>query len=686
MNKSYRIKTNIGSNTNKHIKLKLEQEVDHFEILSLKIDQKDVYQKFNCNHGVLVGRVNGNNAVGIPNAKISIFIPITDEDKLRPEIVALYPYENPRDENFNGKRYNLLPRVATERSDGQIKPKQPFGSFPTKQEIVTNSTTLEVYEKYYKYSTVTNEVGDYMLFGVPTGVQTVHMSVDITDIGRFSMTPATMVTNLGFPENLFIDNTTKIKDSNDLDDLPNIETQEIAVNIIPFCGDDELFDIGITRQDFRIRAQIVSTFTLFGTSFTDGIDHMWADGSEDSGVRRIRELYRSRNEYGTPSIGTKTTYEIKEKIYVINSNISDADADAGNFDTTNDVRLLSPTEYTKFIRGGDFVYVIPCNRNKIIINELGQETPVSNDFNGGIFTTFRGFIIFEYEESTIPSIVEDLGNNLRARAIRMRYKFPQSANRGNSFISTEDSRIENWRKQHFNFEFNKIYSVAQFYGTVGNDTSDDSSQTTTNDFGTQDHLNDVTSTSIRYNVGAILTSDFDGNINDIYEFPNNHGNPPSIAGQFLGNWMNFAIHFNQIGYATSSNGLDFGWRVTSSLTPEYNNDRTHFLYDNAQEIAGGDVNTKWLGRSDLHYTDFIEVPLTDVINLNNVNLKGFTETQLNGLGITLQGDYKNGEDPCPENGGKLDANPANGTDTEIYFYRGLIGSDCISLLKELSII
>ena len=166
MNKTFKIKTEVGSNADKHIKLKLEQEVDQFEILSLKIDQKDLFDRFNCDHGVLVGRVEANNSVGIPNAKVSIFIPITEEDKSRPEIVALYPYETPRDKNLDSKRYNLLPRVATERPDGSIRPLQPFGSFPTKQEIVTNSDLLEVYEKYYKYTTVTNDSGDYMLFGV----------------------------------------------------------------------------------------------------------------------------------------------------------------------------------------------------------------------------------------------------------------------------------------------------------------------------------------------------------------------------------------------------------------------------------------------------------------------------------------------------------------------------------------
>ena len=42
------------------------------------------------------------------------------------------------------------------------KPRQPFGTFPSKEEISTNETLLEIYEKYYKFTTTTNDSGDYM--------------------------------------------------------------------------------------------------------------------------------------------------------------------------------------------------------------------------------------------------------------------------------------------------------------------------------------------------------------------------------------------------------------------------------------------------------------------------------------------------------------------------------------------
>jgi hypothetical protein len=149
MNKSQRIQLNSGNtNTDKFIKVQLEQDIDTLEFLSMSIDAKDAYQDFNADYGVLVGRVIANGGVGIPNAKISIFIPLDDTDANDEDIKSIYPYTTPRDKNVDGKRYNLLPRVAKiDPNTGVSSPKQPFGSFPIKEEIVTNLDFLGVYKK-----------------------------------------------------------------------------------------------------------------------------------------------------------------------------------------------------------------------------------------------------------------------------------------------------------------------------------------------------------------------------------------------------------------------------------------------------------------------------------------------------------------------------------------------------------
>jgi hypothetical protein len=91
MNKSQRIYFSTGNSSNnfnqdKYIKVRLEQNVDTLEFLSMSLGTSDVYQNFNADYGVLIGRVLANGGVGIPNAKISIFIPLSDEDAQNSEV------------------------------------------------------------------------------------------------------------------------------------------------------------------------------------------------------------------------------------------------------------------------------------------------------------------------------------------------------------------------------------------------------------------------------------------------------------------------------------------------------------------------------------------------------------------------------------------------------------------------
>lgn len=102
-NNTIRIRT-TPDNKDKFVKVKLDQEFDFVEILSLKITQEEVYRNFCADYGVVVGRVFINNGFGIPNARVSIFIPIDDIDKNDPILKGLYPYELVTDKDIDGKR------------------------------------------------------------------------------------------------------------------------------------------------------------------------------------------------------------------------------------------------------------------------------------------------------------------------------------------------------------------------------------------------------------------------------------------------------------------------------------------------------------------------------------------------------------------------------------------------------
>ena len=212
MSNSYRIRTQVGVDTS--LKVMIDQEFEYLEILSLKILQSDIYTRQCADYGVVVGRVSVNNGFGIPNAKVSVFIPLDSIDKDDPVISNIYPYSNLYDVNDDGYRYNLLPYKPSYSAH------IPTGTFFTRRDVLLSPVLGEIYDKYYKYNAVTNQSGDYMIFGVPVGSHTIVVDVDLSDIGEFSLSPQDLI-RMGRATENQVDGT-KFRASTNLGELPQI--------------------------------------------------------------------------------------------------------------------------------------------------------------------------------------------------------------------------------------------------------------------------------------------------------------------------------------------------------------------------------------------------------------------------------------------------------------------------------
>ncbi len=143
--------------------------------------------------------------------------------------------------------------------------------------------------------------------------------------------------------------STRIKSSQELNHFRNRQ-QVISVDVIPFWGDVKNFEIGITRQDFRIRSVLVNTFTIFGSVFTDGSDAMWGGDSSEPGFNhgeKISELYHIRGD-NKRNLGmvTKRIGKVTEKIYYIPNTISDTKIASGDYDPKKDMVLMESNEYS----------------------------------------------------------------------------------------------------------------------------------------------------------------------------------------------------------------------------------------------------------------------------------------------------------------------------------------------------
>jgi hypothetical protein len=379
-NRTIHLATKEGTQS---VNIDLEQDFDFLEVLSLRITQQEAYRIFCANYGVLVGKVKANGGYPIKNAKLSIFIPLDNVDSGNSVIRNIYPFETPTDTLPSGQRYNLLPR---DKQLGTPADHTPVGTFPSKYDIMTNETLLYVQEKYYKYTTTTNENGDYMFFGLPTGTQIVHMDVDLSDIGNNSVTPADLM-NLGYSESLF-ESDAKFKKSNDLDQLAQIVGINKTVYIRPFWGDVDECEYGITRADFDTARFVFPKGYLIGSIYTDG-------PAEDNNSFVPKSCWQESSTSASSGVGLRggVSRIVRADSLRTPEEVASAGEQYGTIGIIEACRLKSDgtTEYvgkwtTKL--DGSFMIPLPLNLGKKIWDEDSQSW-VDNEEEG--FATFGDY-------------------------------------------------------------------------------------------------------------------------------------------------------------------------------------------------------------------------------------------------------------------------------------------------------
>lgn len=414
MSKNIRIRTEPnGDNVN--IKVQLSQDFDFLEILSLKISQEDVYRNFYSDYGVVVGRVSINSGVGIPNANVSIFIPLTDDDAEDLEISSLYPYSDLSIVNSDGIRYNLLPK------DSQDECHTPVGTISNKRDLLDNDKLLEVYEKYYKYTTTTNDSGDFMIFGVPVGNHILNVDVDLSDIGIYSQRPYDFIEG-GNPTKLF-ESPTKFKGGINLNSLTQLKNRQIGVNVIPFWGENLGSEVGITRVDVDLNYNLVPKAIFVGSIFGD--NEINSVNKNCRPRKKLGKVCEMSEGGGTIEMLRKTQFGENERF----------DIEGGQLINDN----------------GAWAYQIPMNLDYMISDEYGNLIP-TEDITRGIPTRAR--LRFK-----IDTDVDGGEGRLRTRAKYLVPHNPTSQNEVNYNFDDTTPDI------HFrDFHWNKIYTVKNFIG------------------------------------------------------------------------------------------------------------------------------------------------------------------------------------------------------------------------------
>ena len=342
MDKSYRIHTNITSDT--LLQVNMRQDFDFLEILSLKLKQKDAYRIHSSNYGVIVGRVLANDAFGVPNAKISVFVERDPNDPT--DMESLYPYIENTTKDKEGRRYNLLPDYSHDDCYRIV------GTFPNKRLMLDDGVQLEVYDKYYKYTTVTNNAGDYMLFGVPADTLQIHVDIDLSDIGVLSQKPRDFEYK-GYNVTEF-DSPSQFKESTNLDGLAQIFSQNKSVSVYPFWGDPNNGIACITRSDIQIDYKFEPTCVFMGSIVSD-------NNGNAIGHRCAPDINNGMNDQlvggnGTIEMIRKTTDGLVEEFQIQGNQLID--------------------------ENGVWCYQIPMNLDYVGTDEYGNIVPTDNPNKG----------------------------------------------------------------------------------------------------------------------------------------------------------------------------------------------------------------------------------------------------------------------------------------------------------------
>ena len=431
---TYRIRTKLGETEPINIPISFMQEYNSFEVLSLKLNVNENYNTYKSTEGIVVGRVStANNGLGIPNVRVSIFVPKGQYSQTEEEEV-LYPFSSPTDKDGDKIRYNLLP------SESDVDCYQVIGTMPSKRKILDNETVCEVFEKYYKYTTVTNEAGDFMLTNIPVGNQRIHIDADLSDIGPFlSQRPYDMIENLGFNKNKF-DSTRQFKTSNDLDSLAQVISQTKSVYVYPYWGDvtENNSDLKITRTDLSLNYEFKTSAIFIGSVITD---------KQSNSIMQ--------NCTATPKSGK----------------MSDMVTGAGRIEMIRKTIDNKVEQYR--IKGDDLInddgvwcYMIPMNLDYVRTDEFGNIIP-TDDPNKGVPTRAR--VRFRVTLNQMDSD-EDAHK-------RCSYLVPNNPKiTDEEFLNNNDADYsfgsETWDESFVDLFWNKVYSVKSYIPQLQKNTNE----------------------------------------------------------------------------------------------------------------------------------------------------------------------------------------------------------------------
>lgn len=228
--------------------VKINRSVDVLNTLNIYNVPVNNSTKFNNNKGVLYGKIealqvildDSGERIKIPikNAAVGIFNP-SDE----------FPSIGSTDVEGNRIRLNLYENIlSTQNNQTVLKSYGSFQSYLTDLNFSpTDILNYKIPDKY-KYTSATNEEGEFILFNVPSGSQTLMLEVDLLKQG---LEPEEVALNFfPYPTN----------DEPNVSNIPHLYFNQFPINIVPSWGE---FDTGYTEVNITITLDLRKWITYF---------------------------------------------------------------------------------------------------------------------------------------------------------------------------------------------------------------------------------------------------------------------------------------------------------------------------------------------------------------------------------------------------------------------------------------
>ena len=203
--------------------------------------------KFTNDRGVLFGKIEaiqvllddvGNKLrVPIKNAVVGIFNPSEEI----PSIGSV-------DENGNRIELNLFENLTSVNGPNNLTSYGSFQSYLTDVTYSPKDLGNDTIPPKYKYTSLTNEFGEFVLHNIPTGQQTLMLEVDLLKQG---LEPEEVALNF-FPYPL--------NDEPNISTIPHLYFNQFPVNIVPSWGE---FQTGYTEIELSIVLDLRKWITFF---------------------------------------------------------------------------------------------------------------------------------------------------------------------------------------------------------------------------------------------------------------------------------------------------------------------------------------------------------------------------------------------------------------------------------------